>query len=60
MYSISEAMCNLQVGVEYMGPKIHLRVRRDSFFVGQDAGGFLCCLAKVGIVGYYGEVEVFW
>ena len=35
-------------------------MRRDGFFVGQDADDVLCCLAKVGGVGYFGKVEVFW
>ena len=29
-------------------------------FVGQDSDDFLCCLVKVGGVGYSGEVEVLW
>ena len=28
-------------------------------FVGQDSDDFLCCLVKVGGVGYSGEVKVF-
>ena len=30
------------------------------FLVGHDADDVLCCLTKVGVVGYPGEVEVIW
>ena len=29
-------------------------------FIGQDADNVLCCLAKVGAVGDFGEVKVLW
>ena len=35
-------------------------MQRDGFFVGKDADDVLCCLEKVGGVGYPGEVEVIW
>ena len=33
-------------------------MQRYEFLVGQDADDVLCCLAKVGVVGYPGEFEV--
>ena len=34
-------------------------MRRDGLFVGYDADDAICCLAEVGGVGNFGEVEVF-
>ena len=31
-----------------------------SVFIGKDANNVLCCLAKVGGVGDFGEVKVLW
>ena len=33
---------------------------RGRVFIGQDADNVLCCLAKVGVVGDFGEVKVLW